>query len=33
MGVSIDVDPGNESGHLGFDYQLSASYPLPRLER
>lgn len=23
-GVSIDVDPSNESGHLGFDYQLSA---------
>ena len=28
--VSIDVDPGNESGHLGFDYQLSAAYPLRR---
>ena len=23
----IDVDPSNESGHLGYDYQLSASYP------
>ncbi len=30
-GVTIDVDPSNESGHLGFDYQLSASYPLRRL--
>ena len=28
--VSIDVDPGNESGHLGFDYQLSAAYPSQR---
>lgn len=28
-GVSIDVDPSNVSGHPGFDYQLSASYPVP----
>jgi len=27
-GVSIDVDPSNGSGHLGFDYQLAVSYPL-----
>ena len=31
-GVSIDVDPSNESGHLGFDYQLSTTYPLQRLD-
>ncbi len=30
--VSIDVDPSNESGHLGFDYQLSATYPLRWLD-
>ena len=30
-GVSIDVDPSNETGELGHDYQLSASYPLRRL--
>ena len=29
-GASIDVDPSNESGHLGFDYQLSATHPLRR---
>ena len=25
--VSIDVDPSHETGHLGFDYSLSARYP------